>query len=372
MNGYFDHNATTPLSRVAREAYLEASDRFWHNPSSLYRDGAAARRALEDSRVELAEMLCTEPKRVVFNSGATEGSNAIFQHCSGSAAAISAIEHPCVTDAAEAVTQVTVIPCSETGVTDPAAIPKESAIVSVMAANNENGVIQPWREALEFCDEHGIPFHCDASQWLGKLPSRGLGKCGYLSGTAHKFGGPKGTGFLLVPEDHMAMRSLRGGPQENDHRAGTENYPAIASMIAALDHSQSRSGDPSPRDAFEQRVLELIPGTRVAGAGTERLWNTSMLILPEHKNLKWLTRLSARGISVSTGSACSAGRDNPSRVLLAMGYTYDDMSRALRISSGHETSPADWRALALALGETYEELAGGKNSALGKISLTDL
>jgi len=369
VNGYFDHNATTPLSPAAREAYLDASERFWHNPSSLYREAAAARRALEDAREELAEIIGAAPDRIVFNSGATEGANAIFRHFDGEKVATSAIEHPCVADAAP---DATIIPCSAEGVSDAESIPDDAKLVSVMAANNENGVVQPWMEILTTCQSKGIPFHCDASQWLGKLPAERIGQCGYLTATAHKFGGPKGTGFLVIPEGQADFESQLGGPQENSHRAGTEDYPSIAAMLAALIASQAMVGDASYRDGFERSIIESLPGTKVVGEGSERLWNTSMIILPDHKNLKWLTRLGSRGISVSTGSACSAGKDNPSRVLLAMGYGYDEMSRALRFSSGHETTAEDWQGLADALGEVCAELKGGHSDALGKISLSDL
>ncbi len=142
-------------------------------------------------------------------------------------------------------------------------------------------------------------------------------------------------------------------------------------MLAALEASLE-PGAPTGRDAFERAVADQLPGTRIVGGGAERLWNTSMLIMPDHKNLKWLTRLSARGISVSTGSACSAGKDNPSRVLLAMDYSFEEMSRALRFSCGRETSTGDWLGAARALNEINTELGSGQTETLGKISLTDL
>ena len=329
MNGYFDHNATTPLSPAARQAYLEASGRYWHNPSGLYREAAAARRALEDAREKLAAMLSVEPKRVVFTSGATEGCNAIFRHFTGRRVAISAIEHPCVSEAAEANCRVTCLPCNRGGVTNLSAIPDGIELLSVMAANNECGVLQAWRDALTYCQNNSIAFHCDASQWIGKLPPGELGRCDFLTATAHKFGEPKGIGFTLVPESPGNFSHQRGGPQEHGLRAGTEDFPAIASMLAALETPQP-AGDPSGRELFEKAVRDQIPGALVVGDGSDRLWNTSMLIMPDHKNLKWLTRLSARGICVSTGSACSAGKDNPSRVLLAMGYDYGEMSHAVQ------------------------------------------
>jgi len=381
MNRYFDNNATTPLCAAAREAWIEASKRFWQNPSSLYRDAAGANRRLEDAREELADILAAEPEQIVFTGGATEANNALFQHVSrhqpDRPALISGIEHPSVRAPAleylgtERTLEIPVTPAGRIDL-DPfdrsIAETRSPAIVSLMAANNETGVLQPWQEIAQRCREHGVPYHCDAAQWIGKLPARPLGECDFVTGCAHKFGGPKGTGFLKLPESASRFEIFTGGPQESGHRAGTEDLPGILAMMAALREkndaaleSQSAARTES-RNAFESAVTDRLPGVRVVAADAPRLWNTVMVIVPEHKNLKWLTRLDRRGFAVSTGSACSAGKGNPSHVMAAMGLDHDDMGRVIRISGGWETTTGDWLALADAFVEVAGELASGKRS----------
>ncbi|MEZ5330002.1 MAG: aminotransferase class V-fold PLP-dependent enzyme [Verrucomicrobiales bacterium] len=244
VQGYFDYNATTPLSATAAEAWSTASRSHWHNASSLYREAAVVHQLLDDMRCELADLVeCDEPDRVIFNSGATEANNAVLSHIARTTTgkvAASAIEHPCVADCARALLgdRLIELPVDRSGVLELDALSaclseqRDIALVSIMAANNECGTLQPWKEALQLCKQHGVPYHCDAAQWIGKLPARGLGECDYLTGSAHKFGGPKGTGFLIIPEDDRRFRSLIGGPQQEERRAGTENYPAVAAMLA--------------------------------------------------------------------------------------------------------------------------------------------
>lgn len=379
MSGYFDFNATTPLSEPAREAWLEAARRNWHNPSSLYREAGEAARRLEDARVELAEMLGedVDPNRVVFNSGATEANNALLAYVAGARPGrvlVGAIEHPCVTDPARALLgeRFVELPVDAQGVVQPETLTRaiasagKVALVSVMAANNECGVLQPWRAIRSACAANGVWYHCDAAQWLGKLPAHGLGDCDFLTGSAHKFGGPKGVGFLVVPEDADDFHSLLGGPQQERRRAGTENLPGVMAMLAALRALEPRLTDVgarvlADRRLFENRLRERLPGTRILATDAERLWNTVMFVLPEHSNLKWLTRLSRRGFCVSTGSACSAGRDHPSRVLLALGESYEAMGRVLRVSAGWETRSEDWDGLLTALETIAGELGSTTN-----------
>jgi len=373
---YFDFNATTPMSEAARPAWMEAAESHWHNPSSLYREAGEARHRLEFWREALADHFgLDEPERVVFTSGATEANNAVIRHLAGSRCgriAVSEIEHPCVEVAVNLSfdpTRVRRIPTDgETGSVDPDFIRQcianeEIGAVSVMAANNETGALQPWREIAALCREAGIPFHTDAAQWMGKLPVEGFGDWGYVTGSAHKFGGGKGAGFLILPEEECGepFHGLVGGPQEHGRRAGTENLPGVAAMVAALLERDEASllslskVQAKLRDDFEERLVNQM-GVKVLASGGLRLWNTSMFVLPHSKNLKWLTRLSQRGFSVSTGSACSAGKGNPSAVMLAMGLDFDEMGRVLRISGGWETPAADWEALSRAILETGAEL----------------
>lgn len=360
---------------VARKAWLEAADRWWHNPSGLYREAAAARRALEDARERLAELLDCEPERVVFVSGATEANNAVMAHAAATAGrdaviAVGAGEHPSVLEAAGAWFRgrVLTVPTGGDGAAATADLGRivgtfRPALVSLMAANNETGVLQPWQEALAVCQEAGIPFHCDAVQWLGRLPVNGLGECDFLTGSGHKFGGPKGVGFLMVPAGPGgALRWIRGGPQEDRRRAGTENLPAICGMVAALEDAIVNPPDATAhtaaRSAFECELVEAVPGVEIIAAGSPRLWNTVMAILPPPVNVKWLARLSARGFAVSTGSACSRG-EGASAVLAAMGVPHDSLNRVLRFSGGDDTTPADWKALASALRDVHREFASG-------------
>lgn len=374
--GYFDHNATTPMGGAARAAWLEAADRHWRNPSALYREGGEARRVLEDWRAALADRFeIDEPERIVFTSGATEANNAVVRHLAAVASgalATSEIEHPCVEAAVDLHAnsgRIRRLPTDRaTGSADLESLRRwieagEVGAVSLMAANNETGALQPWREAASLCREAGIPFHTDAAQWIGKLPPGGLGEAGFVTGSAHKFGGGKGTGFLILPAEETGapFRGFVGGPQEHGRRAGTEDLPGVAAMVAALlerdDAALSAVAEcqGALRDGFERRI-STEPGAKVlAGAGA-RLWNTSMVVLPHSKNLKWLTRLSQRGFAVSTGSACSAGKGNPSSVMMAMGLGFEEMGRVLRVSGGWETTAEEWEGLAEALREVSRDL----------------
>ncbi len=346
MNGYFDANATTPLLPAARDEWLAAP---WQNPSSLYAGAAAAHEMLEDCRVRLAEMLGCEPGDIVFLSGATEANNAVLEYVirQEKKLAVSAIEHPSVREPAGRAVQ---FPAGADGIASLSVLEEvlereKPGLVSLMAANNETGVLQPWREALALCQAAGAAFHCDAAQWLGKLPAAGLGDCDYLTGSAHKFGGPKGVGFAKVSG---AFRWLRGGPQEERRRAGTENVPGIAAMLAALEAAESDAAPSEKhRTAFESAIKAAVPGTQIIAEDSPRLWNTVMLVMPEHANVKWLARLSRDGFQVSTGSACSSG-GGASEVLAAMGLPPDALRRVLRVSSLRSHTAADWQALAAA------------------------
>ena len=230
---YLDHNATSPLLPQARTAWLDATEQFPGNPSSPHRLGERADRALDDAGQRLATLLGCSPLDLVWTSGATEACNTALHHAARHADPatpvwISAVEHPAVHDSAGHffAGRVRLIPVDARGV-----IPldwltsqlarERPALVAAMAANNETGVLQPWREVQTWCDTHGIPFFCDATQWCGRLPAQGLGACDFVVGSAHKFGGPRGVGFLKVPSGAFAPL-LHGGPQQSRRRAGTE------------------------------------------------------------------------------------------------------------------------------------------------------
>ena len=352
---YFDHNATTPLCAEAKAAWTEAVDAHWMNPSSPYRAAAAVHARMEAAREAIADLFEVDPKRIVFTSGATEANNAVFQHWATAlggtgGVGLSPVEHPSVLEAAEAFLGKRCVHLSvdEDGRIDLAALEEslaagELAAVSVMAANNETGVLQPWREIARLCRQAGVPYHCDASQWVGKLLPAGLGDCSFVSVCAHKFGGPKGVGFLIVPASDVGCRVMLGGEQEHGHRAGTEDVPGVLSMLAALRAARPQTA--TARDAFIARVTEAIPGTAVVGAGAERLWNTVSLIMPEFSSTRWVRALEKAGCLLSSGSACSTGQAGVSHVLLAMGIDSTAAGRVLRISSGFATSAEDWQSL---------------------------
>lgn len=374
MSAYFDHNATTPLHPSAREAWLRASEKHWHNPSSLYREAGFTSQAMESARERLGDLLGVEPERVVFTSGATESNNTLFAGMAkclppDACVAISAIEHPSVRESARAWlgrARVVEIPVDAEGVVQPDVLKKvlvhhQPALVSVMAANNESGVLQPWPELLKLCREHGVRFHSDVAQWVGKLDATALGTCDYLTGSGHKFGGPKGIGFLVLADEAEAFPLLHGGPQENSRRAGTENYPAIEAMVTSLEALTPKLGEvqrvqTTLRDAFAAQMKLDFPGLRVISEGAPRLWNTVLMVMPEHSNLKWLTRLSRLGFAISTGSACSSGKEGSSVVVQALGADWEELRRVVRVSSGWGTTEADWKALAEAFVEAGKGL----------------
>ena len=237
---YFDYNATAPVMREAREAWLEVTEKIGGNPSSMHQAGTRASIALADAREKLAAFLGCHPADIIWTSGATEANNMVTHHFAKTLGAqdeiwISAIEHPCVHDSAKHYfgKRAKLIPVTHDGVVDLDWITMEMAdkrpgLVGVMAANNETGVIQPWREIQAICQAYEVPFFTDAVQFIGKMPLKGLGDCDYVSGAAHKFGGPRGVGFLKIPHrkvHHAAAprrqtgrRPARGNGKRRDHR----------------------------------------------------------------------------------------------------------------------------------------------------------
>jgi cysteine desulfurase len=372
---YFDWNATAPLVPSARNAWLAAVEDAWGNPSTAYRLGAAAKVVLEESREAMADLMGVSHEQVVFTSGATEANNAFIHEAERRAHRndkiwISAVEHPSVREAAirfwgrERVVQmpVTVEGIVDLNWLDEHLSESRPALISVMAVNNETGVIQPCQSILKRCKTHGVPFHSDAVQWFGKGTGNLIpwGDCAGISISAHKFGGPKGTGCLVLGEEWTGTVMQAGGGQEHGNRAGTEDVAGIAAMVAALRTRMAGSladDKLAARDQFESSLLEQFPNTVIHGMEAPRMWNTSSVGLPDFKSARWIARLDKRGFQVSTGAACSAGKKGASAVMQAMGVDDDIARRTLRISAGWETDPADWDALLEALKEVHQELA---------------
>ena len=369
---YFDHNATTPLCPAAREAWLKASEQFVGNPSSPHRLGARADRALAAAREQLAAYLGCGAQDIVWTSGATESNNLVMHHyeqalAGGEEVWVSAIEHPCVIEAAQRHfgDRVRTLPVTARGVLDVDTLrvrlaEQRPGLIAVMAANNETGVLQPWAEVQDLCLTHKVPFFCDAAQWIGKLPAKGLGGCDFVSGCAHKFGGPKGVGFLKCSSQGPVRSQLVGGPQEEGRRAGTENVPSVLSMMAALKERETllAETDTQEKEAWRNAFVVSLVGAKILGQGEGRLWNTVSALLPGDCRARWVVKLDKAGFAVSTGSACASGKEAPSHVLTAMGVAAEETDRVVRFSSGWETTAEDWQALTKGVHTVGRELAG--------------
>ena len=358
---YLDHNATAPLCAAAREAWLAAHERGFGNPSSLHRPGQRAERALDLAREELAAHLGSQASDLVWTSGATEAANATLAHLSKqtrSALAVSAIEHPCVMEAAERWFQgrLEIIPVDANGIVRIERVQtllasKTIGALAAMAANNETGVLQPWQTLRQLCTENGVPFVCDATQWMGRLPGTELGVCDYVFASGHKFGAPVGIGFLKLPAraaGPIFQSLLLGGPQEDARRAGTQNVAAAAAFAAALNHSAANMDSITERLAIRARIesqlRERIEGLRIIAESEQRLWNTITILAPAALDCRqrWVVRLDAAGVAASSGSACASGKENPSHVLTAMGLG-DCADRVVRFSGGWETTETEWQ-----------------------------
>lgn len=355
-SAYLDWNATAPLLPAARAAMVAALE-TGGNPSAVHRHGRAARRILEDARAAVAAAFGAAPKEIVFTSGATEANNLALKGLAGAVSKIfvSAIEHPSVLEAARhGGPPVEVVPVTAEGAVDLTALAAQlaatggKALIAVMAANNETGVIQPVAEIVALARAHGALVHCDAVQIAGKAPLSFADLGGdTLALSAHKMGGPTGIGALLVREDTPLAAQLHGGGQERRRRAGTENvagiagFGAAAAMIATLQSEMIRIA--ALRDALEDTLLKEVPDGVVFGRGAARLANTSAFALPGVKADLQVVALDLEGVAVSAGAACSSGKVARSHVLDAMGAGAL-ADNAIRISLGWATRDSDIEA----------------------------
>jgi cysteine desulfurase len=341
MRIYLDHNATSPLRQAARTAMLAALE-LHGNASSIHGEGRAARASLDASREALARALGVIAPMVVFTSGGSEANNLVLKGAPVARLIVSAVEHPSVIEAAKASGKpVEILPVDGEGIVDLAALDRllqtgPKALVAVMLANNETGVVQPLREVAALAQKHGALVHCDAVQAFGKIAVNfGLLGVDTLSVSAHKLGGPVGAGALII-RDGLALEALiQGGGQELRRRAGTENIAAIAGFAAAV--HEKRLEIRGLRDELESK----LEGVVVFGAAAERLPNTSCFALPGLSAETALMALDLAGIAVSSGSACSSGKVAKSHVLAAMGVAPDLAGNAIRVSLGWNTRADD-------------------------------
>ena len=335
MRTYLDHNATSPLRTEAKQVMLAALD-AGGNASSVHAEGRAARKLLDDAREQVARAVGVIPPMVVFTSGGSEANNLALKGAPVERLIVSAIEHPAVLEAAKASAKtVEILPVDGNGLIDLAALeamlkgPK--ALVSVMLANNETGVIQPVAEITRMAQGHLV--HTDAVQALGKVPVNfGLLGVDMMTLSAHKLGGPVGVGALVV-RDGLALEPLiHGGGQELRRRAGTENIPAIAGFGAV---AQMRLQNCRP---LRDRLEAALEGAVIFGRDVERLPNTTCFAYPGMSAETLLMAFDLEGIAVSSGSACSSGKVAKSHVLGAMGAAPEISKAAIRVSLGWDTT----------------------------------
>jgi cysteine desulfurase len=361
---YLDWNATAPLRPEAAAAIVAAIARCG-NPSSVHRWGRAARQGVERAREAVAALIGAAPDGVVFVSGGTEANHLALLGSGRERILVSAVEHSSVL---EAVPRAEPIAVDGEGLVDLARLEQRlaadprPAIVSVMLANNETGIIQPVAEIAEIAHAHGALFHCDAVQGAGKLPLAidWIG-ADLVSLSAHKLGGPPGIGALVVTGAAEPTAMIRGGSQERGRRAGSENLPGIAGFAAAAEAAAAGIAVYGRvrqlRDGLEAAAIAAVPEAIVIGAGVKRLPNTTSLALPGVPAETQVIALDLDGVMVSAGAACSSGKVGPSHVLAAMGVAPEIALGTIRISLGWTTTEADiahfldaWTRLARRLG----------------------
>jgi cysteine desulfurase len=372
---YLDYAATTPLDKTVLEKMMPYFSEKFGNPSSLYREGQYGREAIDDARFTIAKTLECNLDEIIFTSGATESNNLAIKGVIEAwrknnpekipEIIASPIEHSSVKNVLEYLQEnflANIKYCSvnQEGIIDPeeikTLITENTALVTVMAVNNEIGSIQPISRIGRLCEKNNIPFHVDAVQAMGQIKTAPVYfKCDLLSLSAHKIYGPKGIGILYVKTGTEICEQIRGGGQERNYRSGTENVPAIVGHAAAIEHSEARREE----EFFRLQKLQKIgkkfleenfsghlewkwngpnPEAKDENENWKRASNNLHFSLNEIDGESLLMRLDLEGISVSLGSACSAGMMSPSHVLIAIGCTEEEAQTGIRITMGRETT----------------------------------
>jgi len=355
---YFDNNATTPLLPEVFEAMRPYFLEKFGNASSIHQQGQHARSAVEQAREHVAELLNCRPAEIVFTSGGTEGDNlALFGLAKpGDHIITSAIEHHAVLNSCHRLGEmgctVTYLPVDGRGLVDPddvkRALRPETKLISIMFANNETGVLQAVNEIGKIAAEADIYFHTDAVQAAGKVPIDVKEiACDLLTISAHKFHGPQGTGALFVRKGTLLQPLAYGGRHERSRRAGTENLASIVGLGKAAEIARAGFTDGSVaqlaalRDRLETAVLESIEQVAVNGDGAARTPNTANISFDYIEGEAMVIALDLKGLSVSTGAACSSGAIEPSHVLTAMGLSADRARGSIRFSLGKQNTAED-------------------------------
>lgn len=375
---YADHAATTKMSETAKLAMLSAIEENWYNPSSLYTPGQQASGVLMDARVRISRCLGCLPKEIYFTSGGSEADNQAIL----SAAAIgkrqgkmhiisTAFEHHAVLHTLKKLEkegfEITLLDVGESGIVDPnqleKAIRPDTALVTIMYANNEIGTIQPIGEIGAVCRQNGVLFHTDAVQAAGHLPINVKeDQIDMLSLSAHKFNGPKGIGVLYAKTGIFLTNLIEGGGQERGKRAGTENLPAITGMAAALEEACALQKERSiyVTKLRDQLIVGLkkIPGALLNGDEIRRLPGNVNFCFPDTEAEGLLLLLDNKGICASSGSACTSGFLDPSHVLLAIGRDSQTARGSLRLTLDYENTPEEVETIIEAVTDTVRILRG--------------
>jgi cysteine desulfurase len=375
LQRYLDYNATCPQVQASLETVARVAKEASGNPSSLHWAGRASRRIIDDARDRLAAFLGAESGSVVFTSGCTEADNiainSVLSSCQPGRVITTAIEHPAVllplnhhtSDQAKAEGWeiIKIRPGSDGLVTAQdmiEAITADTRLVCMMLVNNESGVIQPVQQVADYCRNLGVPMLVDAAQALGKtaVDFQQLG-VDFMSFSAHKIGGPKGVGALLVRRGVRLLELTPGGGQERGRRSGTEDVPGIAGFAAALGEIDFARLAPI-RDAFEEQLKASMPEVNIISENIERAGNTSLVVLPGMDGETLLMQLDLAGFAIASGSACSSGKSEPSHVLMAMGMSAHMARSSIRVSFGPENTLDDAKALVDALVAVRKRLRG--------------
>jgi cysteine desulfurase len=378
MQIYADNAATTKMSETAIRVMTECMREYYGNPSSLYTIGQLAKEKLEEARTEIARLINASPREIIFTSGGSEADNQAIRSAAlagkrkGKMHIIStAFEHHAVLHTLKKLEQegfeITLLPVHENGIVDvkelESAIREDTCLVTVMTVNNEIGTIQPIKEIGAVCRAKGVIFHTDAVQAVGHIPIDVQAQnIDMLSASAHKFHGPKGVGFLYVKKGAPLLNLIEGGAQERGKRAGTENLAGIMAMTAALKESVERM--PQVADhllPIRDRIIDglsKIPHSALNGDREQRVYSNINFSFEGIEGESLLILLDQKGISASSGSACTSGALDPSHVLLAIGRVHEVAHGSLRLSLGEEITVEDADDIIEAVKEVVAYLRG--------------
>jgi cysteine desulfurase len=383
---YLDHSATTPVAPEVLEAMLPYFGEKFGNASSLHSFGLEAKEALEESRAKVAAILCAQPEEIIFTSGGTESDNLALKGIGyrskekglGNHIITSSIEHPAILETCRKLEtqgfEVTYLPVTKDGLVDPgtveSAVREETVLISIMHANNEIGTIQPLKEIGEIAAQKDVFFHTDAVQTAGKIPidvnDMGLD---LLSISAHKLYGPKGVGALYARKGTRLDSIVQGGGHERGLRSGTENVAGIVGLARAADLASQEMASEAKRltdlrDKLAKMVLDSVKDAWINGTMTKRLPGNLNFGFRYVEGESLLLFLDSKGIAVSTGSACSSKKLEPSHVLMSLGLKAEECHGSLRITMGRSNTEEDVDYVARSITETVERFRS--ISALGR------